>query len=172
MTFGCRLYNHCGDYSLKDPPVLIPNTEVKLQLAESTCRVLSPKEQIKPSSSEISSAFWFRKRPRNTYSMPSGVFLCIIRNLFRLPPIFSILSASYRDDRSLPHSIQALLCRGAFLCHRKPRDSRVVQKRLTVDLYFIFWDCRVVFNAAFLHYELKYHTLGVWFFFSYYIQNA
>lgn len=133
---------------------------------------LSPKVQIKPTSSEISSAFWFRKRPRNTYSMPSGVFLCIIRNLFRLPPIFSILSASYREDRSLPHSIQALLCRGAFLCHRKPCDSRVVQKRLNVDLYFIFWDCRVIYNAAFLLYELKYPTLGVWYYFSYYIQNA
>ena len=31
-----RLYNHCGDNSLKDPPVLIPNTEVKLLSAEGT----------------------------------------------------------------------------------------------------------------------------------------
>ena len=30
------LYNHCGDDSVEDPPVLIPNTEVKLNCAEST----------------------------------------------------------------------------------------------------------------------------------------
>ena len=32
----------------------------------------------------------------------------------------------------------------------EPRDYRVVQKKFTVDLYFIILDCRVVFNAAFL----------------------
>ena len=31
-----QLYNHCGDDSAEDPPVLIPNTEVKLNCAEST----------------------------------------------------------------------------------------------------------------------------------------
>ena len=31
-----QLYNHCGDDSREDPPVLIPNTEVKLSCAEST----------------------------------------------------------------------------------------------------------------------------------------
>ena len=31
-----QLYNHCGDDSVEDPPVLIPNTEVKLNCAEST----------------------------------------------------------------------------------------------------------------------------------------
>ena len=31
-----QLYNHCGDDSVEDPPVLIPNTEVKLDGAEST----------------------------------------------------------------------------------------------------------------------------------------
>ena len=30
------LYSHCGDDSGEDPPVLIPNTEVKLSCAEST----------------------------------------------------------------------------------------------------------------------------------------
>ena len=30
------LYNHCGDDSGEDPPVLLPNTEVKLSYAEST----------------------------------------------------------------------------------------------------------------------------------------
>ena len=33
--FG-NLYNHSGDDSIKDPPVLIPNTEVKLDHAQST----------------------------------------------------------------------------------------------------------------------------------------
>ena len=33
--FG-SLYNHSGDDSIEDPPVLIPNTEVKLDHAQST----------------------------------------------------------------------------------------------------------------------------------------
>ena len=33
-------YNHSGDYGKEVPPVPIPNTEVKLFYAESTCRVL------------------------------------------------------------------------------------------------------------------------------------
>ena len=32
------LYNHSGDDEVEDPPVPIPNTEVKLYVAESTCR--------------------------------------------------------------------------------------------------------------------------------------
>ena len=35
-TAESSLYNHCGDDSREDPPVLIPNTEVKLSYAEST----------------------------------------------------------------------------------------------------------------------------------------
>ena len=31
------IYNHSGDDGRKDPPVPIPNTEVKLSNAESTC---------------------------------------------------------------------------------------------------------------------------------------
>ena len=34
-VFG-SLYNHSGDGSIEDPPVLIPNTEVKLDYAQST----------------------------------------------------------------------------------------------------------------------------------------
>ena len=33
-------YNHSGDDGKEVPPVPIPNTEVKLFYAESTCRVL------------------------------------------------------------------------------------------------------------------------------------
>ena len=33
---GSGIYSHCGDDSREDPPVLIPNTEVKLSYAEST----------------------------------------------------------------------------------------------------------------------------------------
>ena len=33
-------YNHSGDDGKEDPPVPIPNTEVKLFNAESTCREL------------------------------------------------------------------------------------------------------------------------------------
>ena len=36
ITREKRIYNHCGDDSGEDPPVLIPNTEVKLSCAEST----------------------------------------------------------------------------------------------------------------------------------------
>ena len=31
-----RIYNHCGDDSVGDPPVLIPNTEVKPDCADGT----------------------------------------------------------------------------------------------------------------------------------------
>ena len=34
------IYNHSGDDGKEVPPVLIPNTEVKLFYAESTCKVL------------------------------------------------------------------------------------------------------------------------------------
>ena len=34
------IYNHSGDDGKEDPPVPIPNTEVKLFYAESTCRLL------------------------------------------------------------------------------------------------------------------------------------
>ena len=47
-----RLYIHCGDNSLKDPPVLIPNTEVKLQRAESTCRVTCREDRSLPHSTD------------------------------------------------------------------------------------------------------------------------
>ena len=35
-----RIYNHSGDDGKEVPPVPIPNTEVKLFYAESTCRLL------------------------------------------------------------------------------------------------------------------------------------
>ena len=34
---GDEIYSHSGDDGRKDPPVPIPNTEVKLSNAESTC---------------------------------------------------------------------------------------------------------------------------------------
>ncbi len=36
MRGATRLYNHSGDNGVEDPPVPIPNTEVKLYCAEST----------------------------------------------------------------------------------------------------------------------------------------
>ena len=38
IRLKCRLYNHSGDNEAEDPPVPIPNTEVKLCVAESTMR--------------------------------------------------------------------------------------------------------------------------------------
>ena len=35
-----EIYSHSGDDGKEDPPVPIPNTEVKLFYAESTCREL------------------------------------------------------------------------------------------------------------------------------------
>ena len=35
-----QIYIHSGDDGKEDPPVPIPNTEVKLFYAESTCRLL------------------------------------------------------------------------------------------------------------------------------------
>ena len=58
--------NHCCDNSLNDLFFSIRDIEVKFHRAESTCRVLSPNGQIKPPSSETSSAFCCTKRPRNT----------------------------------------------------------------------------------------------------------
>ena len=41
-------YNHSGDYSRKEPPVPIPNTEVKLSYAESTCRDTDREDRASP----------------------------------------------------------------------------------------------------------------------------
>ena len=42
------IYNHSGDYSRKVPPVPIPNTEVKLSYAESTCRDTGREDRASP----------------------------------------------------------------------------------------------------------------------------
>ena len=42
------IYNHSGDYSRKVPPVPIPNTEVKLSYAESTCRDTDREDRSSP----------------------------------------------------------------------------------------------------------------------------
>ena len=42
------LYSDCGDDSVEDPPVLIPNTEVKLYYAESTCRATGREDRQLP----------------------------------------------------------------------------------------------------------------------------
>ena len=44
------LYNHCGDDSVEDPPVLIPNTEVKLNCAESTWLATAWEDKESPHS--------------------------------------------------------------------------------------------------------------------------
>ena len=44
------IYNHSGDYSRKVPPVPIPNTEVKLSYAESTCRDTDREDRASPLS--------------------------------------------------------------------------------------------------------------------------
>ena len=41
-----EIYNHSGDDGKEVPPVPIPNTEVKLFYAESTCRLLPGGEVI------------------------------------------------------------------------------------------------------------------------------
>ena len=42
------VYNHSGDYGRKVPPVPIPNTEVKLSYAESTCRDTGREDRASP----------------------------------------------------------------------------------------------------------------------------
>lgn len=42
------IYNHSGDYGRKVPPVPIPNTEVKLSYAESTCRDTGREDRASP----------------------------------------------------------------------------------------------------------------------------
>ena len=44
------LYNHCGDDSVEDPPVPIPNTEVKLNCAESTWLATAREDKELPHS--------------------------------------------------------------------------------------------------------------------------
>ena len=49
--YGARkgfVYSHSGDNGRKDPPVPIPNTEVKLSRAESTCRVTDREDRSSP----------------------------------------------------------------------------------------------------------------------------
>ena len=43
-----RYIYHCGNYSGEVPPVPIPNTEVKLSRAESTCRVTDREDRSLP----------------------------------------------------------------------------------------------------------------------------
>ena len=50
MYQGNLLYNHCGDDSVEDPPVLIPNTEVKLNCAESTWLATAWEDKESPHS--------------------------------------------------------------------------------------------------------------------------
>ena len=47
-----RYIYHCGDYSGEVPPVPIPNTEVKLSRAESTCRVTDREDRSSPLSNK------------------------------------------------------------------------------------------------------------------------
>ena len=44
------LYNHCGGDSVEDPPVPIPNTEVKLNCAESTWLATAREDKEPPHS--------------------------------------------------------------------------------------------------------------------------
>ena len=49
--YGARkgfVYSHSGDNGRKDPPVPIPNTEVKLSRAESTCRDTDREDRSSP----------------------------------------------------------------------------------------------------------------------------
>ena len=48
VTFRYGLYIHCGDDSAEVPPVLIPNTEVKLSCAESTRRATDREDRLLP----------------------------------------------------------------------------------------------------------------------------
>ena len=50
VTFRYGLYIHCGDDSAEVPPVLIPNTEVKLSCAESTRRATDREDRLLPLS--------------------------------------------------------------------------------------------------------------------------
>ena len=43
-----KLYSHCGGYGGEDPPVLIPNTEVKLSCAESTLWATAREDRSPP----------------------------------------------------------------------------------------------------------------------------
>ena len=40
-----QIYNHSGDNGVEDPPVPIPNTEVKLYCADSTCPLRAGRDE-------------------------------------------------------------------------------------------------------------------------------
>ena len=52
------LYSHCGGYGGEDPPVLIPNTEVKLSCAESTLRATAREDRSPPHFNKSNPKFW------------------------------------------------------------------------------------------------------------------
>ena len=59
--YGVRkgfVYSHSGDNGRKDPPVPIPNTEVKLSRAESTCRDTDREDRSSPLFKNASSEFF------------------------------------------------------------------------------------------------------------------
>ena len=63
------IYNHSGDNGRKDPPVPIPNTEVKLSRAESTCRDTDREDR----SSPLFNFFDCRKRQSEYCSLAQSV---------------------------------------------------------------------------------------------------
>ena len=56
IRLKCRLYNHSGDNEAEDPPVPIPNTEVKLCVAESTMRDTAWEDRELPDSNQKSTS--------------------------------------------------------------------------------------------------------------------
>ena len=77
------IYNHSGDYGRKVPPVPIPNTEVKLSYAESTCRDTGWEDRASP---------LFIKRAFEIFSMALFFFIFLpptrLTRLFFLPRLF------------------------------------------------------------------------------------
>ena len=65
-----RIYNHCGDDSVGDPPVLIPNTEVKPDCADGTYPDTGWKTMELPH---------FIKRD---CLLAVSFFLCVVENFF------------------------------------------------------------------------------------------
>ena len=82
------VYNHSGDYGRKVPPVPIPNTEVKLSYAESTCRDTGREDRASP---------LFIKRAFEIFSM--ALFFYLSFSPARLTRLFFLPDTIYLTEK-------------------------------------------------------------------------
>ena len=158
IRLKCRLYNYSGDNEAEDPPVPIPNTEVKLCVAESTMWDTAWEDRELPDFKKRSDCFGSHFFFYVTWSRLSSLLKCPVGHWWEdeegvIKTCLGLASLVFRDERaqrarrerwpSLPlHSLRQ--ARGElpdfkkrnhnqslwlrFFVQRKPPDSLGVQK--------------------------------------------